>query len=181
MDAPIYYTSGRYLVMHHLLAESGAPVLCVDIDGLIRRPLHRAFEQIGSADLTIHFRLHRKEPWRRVLAAAIGVNPTPAGLRFCERMASSIEAVLRQRPVYHIDQTILYYAYSIRRRLGHGVRWQNLPLTWVDYEFSDDSLIWTAKAARKQDSRFQGAIASLEAQYEALYRALPELPAAGAR
>lgn len=175
VDAPIYYTTARYMVMHHLLTASKAPVLCVDIDGLIRRPLHEAFEQIGSADLTIHFRLHRREIWRRVLAAAIGVNPTPSALGFCERMASSIEAVLQQKPVYHIDQTVLYSMYRIRSRLRRNIRWQNLPLSWVDYKFSDDSLIWTAKARRKEDARFRNAIASLETRYQELCQALPEL------
>ena len=175
VEAPIYYTTARYLLMHHLLAASRAPVLCVDIDGLIRRPLHQAFDQIRSADLTIHFRLRRQKTWRRVLAAAIGVNPTPAALQFCERMASSIEAVLHQKPDYHIDQTILYYMYKIRNRLKRTIRWQHLPLSWVDYKFSDDSLIWTAKAARKQDERFRNAISAIEAQYQDLYQSLPQL------
>lgn len=179
VEGPVYYTTGRYLLMYHLLATSQAPVLCVDIDGLIRQPLHPAFEQIRSADLTIHFRLHRSKAWRRVLAAAIGINSTPATLRFCERMASSIEAVLHQKPDYHIDQTILYYMYRIGRRLRRDVRWQHLPLGWVDYNFSDDSLIWTAKAARKQDERFRNAIAALEVQYGDLYRSLPTLDPVG--
>lgn len=173
MDPPIYYTSVRYLVMHHLLAECRVPILCVDIDGVIRRPLDPAFEQIEAADLTIHFRLHRKAIWRRVLAAAIGVSPTPAALRFSERMAGSIEAVLRQRPVYHIDQTILFYSYRIRRMIDREIRWQNLPISWVDYDFSDDSLIWTAKSERKQNPRFRDAIAELEARYRTLYQDLP--------
>ena len=94
-------------------------------------------------------------------------------------MASGIEAVLRQRPVYHIDQTILFYAYRIRQMTDRGIRWQGLPLSWVDYDFSEGSLIWTAKSTRKQDPRFRDAIAELETRYRTLYQDLPRPEAAG--
>ncbi|MDR6290922.1 hypothetical protein E9232_003448 [Inquilinus ginsengisoli] len=175
IDNVIYFAAARFIMIHHLLQECRSPILGVDIDGFIHRPLDGAFDLIGEADVTFHFRFGERRVWRRILAAAVGFNHTPEGLRFCERAARSILASLRLHPDFHTDQTILYHAYRFARRWLPAIRWQHLPLSLVDYDFQDDSFIWTAKGPRKEDASFMRVIGELQSKHAPEYGALPRL------
>jgi hypothetical protein len=165
LPKPIYFSAARFLVLHHLLLACRAPILCVDIDGIIHRPLTDVFKMIERADVTLHFRLGERRVWRRVMAGAVGVSHTRESLGFCEKLASGIWSALHMRPSDHIDQPVIYYLYTIRRWLKRRIRWQHMPAHLVDVEFSEDSVIWSAKGARKEDAVFAQAASQLEAQY----------------
>ena len=175
IDDVIYFAAARFIMIHHLLQACRCPVLGVDIDGFIHRPLDGAFDLIGQADVTLHFRSEERRVWRRILAAAVGLNPTEAGLLFCERAARCIQASLRLRPDFHTDQTVLYHMYRFARRWLPLIRWQHLPLSLVDYDFGDDSFIWTAKGPRKDDASFVRVIGELQSRHAPEYGALPRL------
>jgi hypothetical protein len=175
IDETIYFAAARFIMIHHLLQASRSPILACDIDGFIHRPLDEAFTLISGADVTFHFRLGERRIWRRILAAAVGIAPTVQGLRFAERMALCIQASLLRRPDFHTDQTILYFLYRFARRWWRGIRWQHLPLSLVDYDFRDDSFIWTAKGPRKEDASFVRVVGNLQSKYAPEYGALPRL------
>jgi len=181
IDSVIYFAAARFIMIHHLLQECRCPILGVDIDGFVHRPLDGAFDLIGQADVTFHFRFGERRVWRRILAAAVGFNHTPEGLRFCERAARCIQASLRLHPDFHTDQTILYHAYRFARRWLPSIRWQHLPLSLVDYDFQDDSFIWTAKGPRKEDASFMRVIGELQSKHAPEYGALPRLGPAESR
>ncbi|WP_155888882.1 hypothetical protein [Inquilinus limosus] len=165
LPRPVYFSAARFLVLHHLLLACKAPILCVDIDGIIRRPLAQVFEMIERADVTLRFRLGERRVWRRVLAGAVGVNHSKEALGFCEKLAAGTWRALHMRPSDHIDQPVIYYLYVIRRRLKPRIRWQNMPAGLVDVEFGDDSFIWSAKGALKEGAVFARATSALEARY----------------
>src|SRR5690606_17799064 len=119
--------------------------------------------------------LEERRRWRRVLAAAVGVAFTKPALGFCERTAHAIEAALRQGPGYHVDQSVLYYGWRIRRRLKRRTRWQALPPAFADYDFGEDSFVWTAKGDRKTDPRFVAAVDELHRRHAGILAALPPL------
>jgi hypothetical protein len=165
LPKPIYFSAARFLVLHHLLLACRAPILCVDIDGIIHRPLGNVFKMIERADVTLHFRLGERRVWRRVMAGAVGISHTKEALGFCEKLAAGIWKALHMRPTDHIDQPVIYYLYAIRRLLKPRIRWQHMPIDLVDVEFGEDSVIWSAKGARKEDAVFARAASALEAQY----------------
>ncbi|WP_152613187.1 hypothetical protein [Inquilinus limosus] len=165
LPGPVYFSAARFLVLHHLLLACKAPILCVDIDGIVRRPLDEVFRMIERADVTLHFRLGERRVWRRVMAGAVGVSHSKAALGFCEKLANAIWRALHMRPTDHVDQPVIYYLYVIRRRLKRRIRWQHMPAGVVDVAFGDDSFIWSAKGALKEGVVFSRATSALEATY----------------
>ena len=165
LPGPVSFSAARFLVLHHLLLACKAPILCVDIDGIVRRPLDQVFQMIERADVTLHFRLGERRVWRRIMAGAVGVNHSKESLGFCEKLASAVWQALHMRPSDHVDQPVIYYLYVIRRRLKPRIRWQHMPAGVVDIAFGDDSFIWSAKGALKEGPVFSRETSALEANY----------------
>ena len=165
LPRPVYFSAARFLVLHHLLLACKAPILCVDIDGIVRRPLAQVFRMIERADVTLHFRLGERRVWRRVMAGAVGVSHSKESLGFCEKLAAGIWRALHMQPSDHIDQPVIYYLYVIRRRLKPRIRWQHMPAGLVDVAFGEDSFIWSAKGALKEGAVFSRATSAVEANY----------------
>jgi hypothetical protein len=67
IDRKIYFTAARFVVLPHLLRSCQAPVICADIDALVRQPLEPVFAFVRTGDISFHFRLRQKKPWKRML------------------------------------------------------------------------------------------------------------------
>jgi hypothetical protein len=148
--SPFYFTSGRFAVAHRILDRNRAPVMAIDVDGIVRRNLEAEISSLAEWDVGLILRPHQKRIWRRVLACAVLLNPTPAGRLFSARLAAAVERVLRRTPRFHLDQLLLHYLCEHSRRHGDALRIVDLDERWADHEFRPDSLIWTAKGnARK--------------------------------
>ena len=148
--SPFYFTSGRFAVAHRILDRNRAPVMAIDVDGIVRRDLEAEISSLAEWDVGLILRPHQKRIWRRVLACAVLLNPTPAGRLFSARLAAAVERVLRRTPRFHSDQLLLHYLCEHCRRHGDSLRIVDLGERWADHEFRPDSLIWTAKGnARK--------------------------------
>jgi hypothetical protein len=148
--SPYFFTAGRFAVAHRLLERSGVPVLVIDVDGIVRRDLEPEICSLNRWDVGLVLRPSRKRPWRKVLACAVLLNPTPAGHLFSTRLAAAIERVLRRAPPFHTDQIVLHYLCEHYRRHTDELRIADLGERWADHHFHPESLIWTAKGnARK--------------------------------
>ena len=145
-----FFTSGRFAVAHRILDRNRAPVMVIDVDGIVRRDLTAEMSALGAWDVGLILRPHQKRIWRRVLACAVLLNPTPAGRLFSARLAAAAERVLRRRPRFHSDQLLLQYLREYYRRHGDALGIVDLGERWANHDFDPDSLIWTAKGnARK--------------------------------
>jgi hypothetical protein len=145
-----FFASGRFAVAHCILERNRAPVMVIDVDGIVRRDLKPEMSSLAGWDVGLILRPHQKRIWRRVLACAVLVNPTSAGRLFSARLAAAVERVLRRRPRFHCDQLLLYYLREHYRRHGDALRIVDLGERWANHDFDPDSLIWTAKGnARK--------------------------------
>jgi len=145
-----FFTSGRFAVAHRILDRNRAPVMVIDVDGIVRRDLTAEMSALAEWDVGLILRPHQKRIWRRVLACAVLLNPTPAGRLFSARLAAAAERVLRRRPRFHSDQLLLQYLREYYRRHGDALRIVDLGERWANHDFDPDSLIWTAKGnARK--------------------------------
>jgi hypothetical protein len=145
-----FFASGRFAVAHRILDLNRVPVMVIDVDGIVRRDLSSEIFDLSEWDVGLILRPYQKRIWRRVLACAVLLNPTPAGRLFSARLAAAVEQALRRRPRFHSDQLLLHYLYEHCRRHGDALRIVDLGERWADHEFRADSLIWTAKGnARK--------------------------------
>jgi hypothetical protein len=148
--SPYFFTAGRFAVAHRVLETCGVPVLLIDVDGIVHRDLVPEIESFGACDVGLILRPARKRPWRRVLACAVLLNPTPAGRRFSAQLAAAIEHVLQRAPRFHIDQTILHYLCRYYGRHPDALQLSDLGERWADSRFLPDSLIWTGKGSTRK-------------------------------
>lgn len=160
-----FFTSGRFAVAHRILDRNRAPVMVIDVDGIVRRDLESEISSLSEWDVGLILRPYQKRIWRRVLACAVLFNPTPAGRLFSARLAAAVERVLRRTPRFHADQLLLHYLREHCRRHGDALRIVDLGERWADHQFRLDSLIWTAKGntrklelVRMADSVLSGAL-----------------------
>ncbi|HET6620610.1 MAG TPA: hypothetical protein VFG64_11775 [Dongiaceae bacterium] len=145
-----FFASGRFAVAHRILDRNRAPVMAIDVDGIVRRDLRAEMPSLDEWDVGLILRPSQTRVWRKVLACAVLLNPTPAGRLFSARLAAAVERVLRRRPRFHSDQLLLYYLREHYRRHGDELRIVDLGERWANHDFDLDSLIWTAKGhARK--------------------------------
>jgi hypothetical protein len=150
MASPYFFTAGRFAVAQHILERNGGPVLVIDVDGIVRRDLQPEIAYLANWDVGLVLRASRRRQWRKVLACAVLLNPTPAGRLFSARFAVAIERVLRRAPPFHMDQIVLHYLCEHYRRHAAALRIADLGERWADHHFHPESLIWTAKGnARK--------------------------------
>jgi hypothetical protein len=112
-------------------------------------------------------------------AAVLGVNNTGSSLRFFERLAGSIRKALGLDVDFYVDQILLYYGYRAQRILRFWTRWRDLPKRFIDFDFDDASVIWTAKGGRKDYPAFSQRVAALERKYAGLCATLPPLGSTG--
>lgn len=169
----MYYASARFLVASLILARTGSPVLCIDVDAMAHQPVWPAAAPVlAQGDVGLIFRPTAKLPWRRILASAVGLAATPGSQAYCSGVARALLSLLRYRPRYHLDQIVLHYAAKLARQQGH-IRFYDMPLAFSDYEFHDESILWTAKGGRKGAEPFRQKQQQVEARFAGLLDSTP--------
>jgi hypothetical protein len=139
----VYYSAARFLVAPQVLQATKAPLLCIDADAIAMKPIWPEFEA-ARQDADILLFQQRSKVVRKVFPGAVGINPTPEGLRFAKTLARSLAAVLATSPTDHFDQLTLRYLLSgLERRSAIAVK--HMPLSLMDYRFNDGSAVWMPK------------------------------------
>jgi hypothetical protein len=163
--SPFFFTTARFAVAHHILERNRAPVLMIDVDGVVCRDLEPEIRALAHWDVGLVLRPNQKRIWRRILACAVLLNPTEQGRRFSAQLSAALARVLRSAPRFHVDQIVTYYLCRYCERHGEHVRLTDLGERWADHEFTPAGLIWTAKGnarklelAEKTDSLLAGTI-----------------------
>lgn len=151
----IYYAASRFLVAPLVMEATGLPLLCIDVDGIAIRPVWPAYEaEARDADLVLIRRPQEEKPTMKVLASAVGFNPTPGGLRFAAGLGRSLAAIMAIRPAYHVDQIAIHYLLGMPTG-DTPLRIAEMPKALWDHDFDPASAIWTAKGwTRKESSAF---------------------------
>jgi hypothetical protein len=148
----IYYAASRFLIAPAVMEAAGAPVLCIDVDGIAVQQVWPAFDPVRQgADILVTRRPGPEKPWRKILAGAIGFNQTPGGVRFAADLSRALASVLTLRPSYHIDQIAFHYL-MVQTAKCATLTVKDMPKRFIDFDFAEDSVIWTAQAWRGKDS-----------------------------
>jgi tetratricopeptide (TPR) repeat protein len=144
-----YYASVRFVRLAEIFEHAPASYLCVDADSIVRGDVTAPELRERVRDVGLYMRYHT-HPQMAVLASASLLRPTDAAAEFINRVAELIRQTLEAREaIWFLDQIVLGY---VLRELGAGdVDVTQLDLTYLDWFFSDDSLIWTGKGKRKSD------------------------------
>lgn len=154
--SPFLFAAGRFVRLAELLASTASPIVCTDVDVVVRGDLQPFVAAMSGRDVGLYFRLHNASPWRKILASTVVAMPTPQAGRFLGRLARAMDLALLRCPRHHVDQLMLYYAYRMTRLgLLGPIRYARLPQSVIDWELHEDSLIWNLKGSRRKPAYYQ--------------------------
>jgi hypothetical protein len=137
--AKTYYACARFIRLAEV--HQLCPVVFAgDVDAVVRKPMPR----LGTdRDFYIHQIFGAKA---RFLAGGLYLNPGAAG--FVQAYANVLRSTIEQDLLYwSVDQDVLD---PVVPRFNYG----QLPETLIDWNMRADSVIWTAKGARKNNASF---------------------------
>jgi len=153
-----YLASVRFVRLYQLASQCNVPVLSVDADGVIVKSLDPKLRELDGKDVGIYLRLTNTLDWRKVLASALFVMPTQTGRNYIRDVALMIAWLLRGKLPYHIDQLVIYYMWQRYENAGAGLRCVTLSQDMADWEYLENSYVWSAKGDRKHmDAAFRRA------------------------
>jgi hypothetical protein len=151
-----YYASVRFVRLAEIFARAPAIYLSLDADCIVRGDVEA--EQVGLADVAVRMR-YDERPHATVAAGALRLRPTKAAAAFIDSVAMLIRSTLETgEAVWFLDQIVLSY---VLRELGDGeIMIDQLSMTYIDWFFQEQSLIWTGKGPRKvADERYADELA----------------------
>jgi hypothetical protein len=130
-----YYACARFVRLAELFHL--CPVLALDIDAVVRKPL-------SALPINHDFYLHHIDGRKaRYLAGGLWINPGDFSRNFLKEYRDQLVTYLTNDYIYWgLDQDLLD---PIVPRYNHG----QLPISYIDWHMSPDSYIWTAKGTRK--------------------------------
>ena len=144
-----YIICTRFARVWQLLLATGSPILALDADSLVRRPLTALVEHCAGADVGLFRRPKARESWRRVLGAALVAMPTEAGRRFMRDCAVALADAAHHGPQLATDQLVLHLLWRWHLRQRPGFRAARLEREHSDWTYGEASLVWHAKGGRK--------------------------------
>lgn len=174
-----YYASVRFVRLAEVYARAPAHYLCVDADGIVRgdvtAPVRAAQPGAAACDIGIYLRFDDR-PHMAVLASASLWRPTPGAAKFVEEVGTLIRSTLEAREaIWFLDQIVLNH---VLREFGNSqTAVSPLDITYLDWFFQDESLIWTGKGPRKfEDDTYTGELAGFRylQDYERISQLMPE-------
>lgn len=152
------FAAGRFMILPRLLAAAGSPVICTDIDVLVRRSLNDSIVALRGEDVSLHLRPKSSLPWRKVLASTVIAMPTRGAQHFFDTVADALQDVLAKPLTHHVDQMFLYLAYrQARVDRSLPVRFACMSQSLIDWEFEERSLIWNAKGPERKAAYWEAA------------------------
>jgi hypothetical protein len=130
-----YYACARFVRLAELF--QAVPVLALDVDAVVRKPWTPLSTHY---DFYLHHIAGRKA---RYLAGGLWINPGDFSRNFLKEYRDQLVTYLTNDYIYWgLDQDLLD---PIVPRYNHG----QLPISYIDWNMSPDSCIWTAKGTRK--------------------------------
>ena len=144
-----YIICTRFARVWQLLLATGSPVVALDADSLVRRPLTALVGHCAGADVGLSLRPRRREPWRRVLGTALVALPTGAGRRFMRDCAVALADAAHHGPQLATDQMVLHQVWQWHIRHRPGFRVARLGREHSDGTCGESSLVWHAEGGRK--------------------------------
>ena len=146
-----YFACARLMLLPDILECSDSPVFVIDADGIFIAPIDMNFTDKPHADICLCLRDTAGKPGQdihlEVAAGAIWVTPNPATRSFFNAVRRGVELEFSQgSPAWFLDQKVLAVQVKEARAT---TRILNIKPKYVDWDFRQDSIIWTGKGNRK--------------------------------
>lgn len=146
-DKRSVYAIGRFIYGKNLLHNN---ILFLDIDSFFRKPV--AWEDFRKMDYALFFResLPGTVGWEKigtkVAAGAVYVSHR-------SRLLSKTMEFINEYPnlPWFVDQVALWKAHEA---LQFDEHYCQMPAKYIDWEFKEDSVIWTGKGNRKNSEKY---------------------------
>lgn len=121
-----YYACARLLRLPLWLETYQRPILVLDIDFIVERPINVLFNALAGYDVCLNARQPIDSPWLDVIANVIVASPTRRARRFFEGVANYAHVLLQREPkAWLVDQTALYCVLKMYARFASAptVNW----------------------------------------------------------
>ncbi|WP_121118331.1 tetratricopeptide repeat protein [Croceibacterium ferulae] len=145
-----YFASIRFVRLAEIMRVCPGTYYVMDADNIVRGELRSCMALMHGADLLIRNRFTLL-PHLAVAACGILLGDTDAARNFIERTAEYILTAFRSGDVaWFLDQIALTIAMNeTPPEPGLQLRVKQLPTALLDWDFHDDSLVWTGKGKRQ--------------------------------
>jgi hypothetical protein len=145
-----YYACTRFIRLAEMLTQPKS-ILMLDVDSIIRRKL---ILPETSADICIYEKNHKKHvPYTQHLASTIYYTGSIGSFNLIKDHANLIIEEYNKNEIYwFLDQDTLDIAIQ---KYNKSI----LDLSFVDFNFKNDSTIWCAKGPRKHKPEYQAELA----------------------
>jgi hypothetical protein len=119
----VWYTCARFIHLPAWLRSFGRPIILVDIDAIIERPMDELLTALQNAPMGMYFRDPRASPWMDIVANVVVAAPAPE----TEEFFAMVRAFLLHHRrngllIWHLDQVALYCVWrmlSVYRSAPH--------------------------------------------------------------
>ena len=147
-----FYACNRFLKASEIL-QTADEVLITDIDCFLRKPIE--WEYFQDCDYSLYLRdpLPGTVGWEkegtRVGAGAVYLRNT--ALIFITLVKNQIEHYGLQ---WFVDQVSLWEIHKHFQTNEVKLRFREMPFRYIDWEFTEEGIIWTGKGARKTQQNY---------------------------
>jgi len=152
-----YYASIRFVRLAELMRACPGVYFVMDADNVVRGDISRCAGLMSRCDVMIRNRFSLR-PHLAVAACGILLADSDAARAFMDRTAAYIMNAFRTREIaWFLDQIALTTAMR-GEGLGPpaGLRVAQLPRALLDWDFAEESLVWTGKGRRRlKNARYQ--------------------------
>ena len=148
-----YFASARFLRLVEVMGAVSMPVLSLDADSLIVAPIDNDFSDKTHAEVCLIRREQATEPHLAVANGSIWLRPTAGARAWLQSVATDlIDAFEQGRADWFVDQ--LATGRQVQA-YGGRVGILNIKGKYADWNFGDNSIVWSGKGPRKAaDQRF---------------------------
>lgn len=131
-----YYACARFIRLEELF--NSVPILAIDIDAVVRQSIP---ELSNAHDFYVHHITGKKA---RYLAGGFWLNNNKNSKAFLQEYANQLITSFNQDYIYWgLDQDVLD---PIVPKFNYG----QLPMSYIDWNMRNESVVWTAKGTRKE-------------------------------
>ena len=124
-------------------------VFWMDADTIIRNNLNKLFKKLFTNDITIHYKPNNIEKQGAYKTGIIGIKINNNIINFLNEWNNMLFSKGNDKCEWYDDQktiTILLNKYNNFIKINH------LEKTYIDWHFSDASIIWVGKGDRKNNT-----------------------------
>ena len=139
-----YYACRRFCILPELIRTYRRPILCVDVDQLVVKPISALFEQMTGYDVGLmHDPLNALNLMSYFSATAVFVAPTGEALLFVEKVRRYIDFFMsvQRGLLWHLDQAALAVTYLNEPA---SVRLKRFPFSLVHSRLAGDDQLGNA-------------------------------------